>query len=125
MRRDGFSVPDITKKFDVKRQTLKNELIKIKEFEVDVNKRKMYQTEGVKRFQKYESVLIKEFKNGKSLKSLGRKYGIPLITIQKRFIQKGVYEPNERMVHQFNVSFFNLIFTWFGEGKFFNVLKYQ
>ena len=109
MRRDGFSVPDITKKFDVKRQTLKNELIKIKEFEVDVNKRKMYQTEGVKRFQKYESVLIKEFKNGKSLKSLGRKYGIPLITIQKRFIQKGVYEPNERMVHQFNVSFFNKI----------------
>ena len=69
----------------------------------------MYQTEGVKRFQKYESVLIKEFKNGKSLKSLGRKYGIPLITIQKRFIQKGVYEPNERMVHQFNVSFFNKI----------------
>ena len=44
MRRDGYSVPDITKKFDVKRDTLKNELLKLNEFEIDVNNKHMLGT---------------------------------------------------------------------------------
>ena len=109
IRKDGFSLPDITKKFKVKRQTLKNELKKIGEFEIDFKKRKMYQTDDVKRFNKYKEEIFREFEKGKSIKSLGRKYRVNWSIISNRLIEEGMYVREERFVHQFNESFFSKI----------------
>ena len=109
MRRGGYSVPDITNKFGVKRQTLKNELTKLNEYEVDVKKRKMYQTDDVKRFNKSKKEIFSEFEKGKSIKSLGKKYKVNWSTISNRLIEEGMYLRKDRFVHQFDESFFETI----------------
>lgn len=109
LRRSGESIKDISKKFDIKRQPLKNELIKIGEFEIDFKLRKMYQTDDVKRFNKYKEEIFREFEKGKSIKSLGRKYRVNWSIISNRLIEEGMYVREERFVHQFNESFFSKI----------------
>ena len=109
MRRKGYGIPDLVKKFNVKRHTLQIELKKLGEYDIDVSKRKMYQTDSVKKFKNIKNKLIREFKNGKSLKSLSRKYEVPFSTIQTKFIQEGIYEQQKKFIHQFNENYFNKI----------------
>lgn len=109
MRREGYGVPDLVEKFNVKRHTLQIELKKLGEYDIDVSKRQMFQTDGVKKFNDIKNKLIIEFKNGKSLRSLSRQYDVPFSTIQTKFIQEGIYEQQKRFIHQFNENYFNKI----------------
>ncbi|MBL7087160.1 MAG: LAGLIDADG family homing endonuclease [Candidatus Cloacimonetes bacterium] len=109
MRRNGCNVREISEKCNVRLMTLRKELKKIDEYQIDRKKLAMYQTEGVKRFNKYKSKIIQGFKEGKSINSLSRKFEISPNTINRRLVEYGLYRREKRMVHQFNETFFENI----------------